>query len=347
MQEVGEGLLVVGELADEGVGVEPEELSLLSSPGRASSWPQAGLPPRRMLAAMAVSSVGAPVAAGLVVEVGGGGGEYVAILRLRLEAGARGEDVAEVLGHALVYPEQRALLHLVEVGLIEVEGAAVLAVPGVGELVGEKVGLNELMRVVREAFFSYAVVGGLAVLEAFAAGDVREREQEVVDVVVARTVGGAGLADEVIELGEQRGAKLRVLGQVGDDVDVMPGRDLGGEGELMEVFAGDDGRVFKLFDGGGGVVGDAAFGMLRIITVGRRERGADAPAGGHDNGGLDGDLFDGSVRRVEQKLLPLEDGELLADASEDDAVEMRVERGDAFGDGDVELIEVGCRRGAR
>ena len=46
--------------------------------------------------------------------------------------------------------------------------------------------------------------------------------------------------------------------------------------------------------------------------VGGRERGADAPAGGDDDGGLDGDVFDGRVGGVEEKLLPLEDGELLA-----------------------------------
>ena len=97
-----------------------------------------------MLAAMAVSSVGRQIAAGLVVELGGGEGEHVAVGGLGLEAGARGEDVAEVLRHALIDPEQRALLHLGEVVLVEVEGAAVLAVPGVGELVGEEVGVAEL-----------------------------------------------------------------------------------------------------------------------------------------------------------------------------------------------------------
>jgi hypothetical protein len=89
------------------------------------------------------------------------------------------------LGHAFVDPEEGALLHLGEVGLIEVEGAAVFSVPGVGELVGEEVGFGELMRGIGESFFAYAVVGGLAVLEAFATGDVRERKEEVVDVVVA------------------------------------------------------------------------------------------------------------------------------------------------------------------
>jgi hypothetical protein len=58
---------------------------------------------------------------------------------------------------------------------------------------------------VGEGFFAYAVVGGLAVFETFAAGDIGEGEEEVVDVVVARVVGGSGFADEVGELGEEFG----------------------------------------------------------------------------------------------------------------------------------------------
>ena len=182
-----------------------------------------------------------------------------------------------------------------------------------GELVGEEVGLGELVGVVGEAFFADAVVGGLAVLEAFAAGDVREGEEEVVDVVVVRLVGGAGLADEVVE--SRRGAAGRSwsLPGVGDDVDVVLGRDLGGEGELVEVLAGDDGGVFKLFDVGCGEVGDAACWGVGIVA---RRLGVSAvpmpqPAGTLTRG-LDGDVFDGSVGGIEEELLPLEDGELCA-----------------------------------
>jgi hypothetical protein len=83
----------------------------------------------------------------------------------------------------------------------------------------------------------------------------------VVDVVVARVVGGAGFADEVAEFAEERGAELRVFRAVGDYVDVVLGGDLGGEGELVEVtLTGDDGGVFKLLDGGSGEVGEAALG---------------------------------------------------------------------------------------
>ncbi|MEA2261900.1 MAG: hypothetical protein QOJ51_4725 [Acidobacteriaceae bacterium] len=77
---------------------------------------------------------------------------------------------------------------------------------------GEEIGFGELVVVVGKALFAYAIVGGLAVLESFATRDVREREKEVIDVVVARVVGRSGLADEVVELSEKRGAKVGVLG---------------------------------------------------------------------------------------------------------------------------------------
>src|SRR4051812_46032193 len=97
------------------------------------------------------------------------------------------------------------------------------------------------MGCVEEAFFAYAIVGRLTVLEAFTAGYVGEGEEEVVDVVVTRGVGGSGFADEIGELGEERGAELGVFGRIRDYVDVVFGGDLGREGEFVEVLAGDDG----------------------------------------------------------------------------------------------------------
>ncbi len=58
MEEVGEGLLVVGELANLGVGIEPEELAFLVVVLAATPVAPGGPSERRMLAAMAVSSVG-------------------------------------------------------------------------------------------------------------------------------------------------------------------------------------------------------------------------------------------------------------------------------------------------
>ncbi len=122
-------------------------------------------------------------------------------------------------------------------------------------------------------------------LEAFAAGYVGEGEEEVVDVVVAGGVGGSRLADEVGELGEERGAEVGVFRGVGDYVDVVLGGDFGGEGVLVEVLAGDYGGVLELLDVGGGEVGGAALRMLWIVAVGGGEGGADAPAFGDGDGG--------------------------------------------------------------
>ena len=210
-----------------------------------------------------------------------------------LEVSAGGEDVAEVLGHAFVDPKKGALLRLFEVGLVEVEGATVLAVPGVGELVGEEVGLGELVLGVGEVFFADAVVGGLAVLEAFAAGDVREGEQEVVLVVVMRSCRGRQPRGRGWRSSARKaGRRSESSGRSETTSMKWAGLIFGGEGELVEVLAGDDGGVFELLDGGGGVaggcglrargvigLGDAGFGGGGAGTDGR-EGGADAPAFG-------------------------------------------------------------------
>jgi hypothetical protein len=90
VEEVGEGFFVVGEFADRGVSVEPEELALL-----VVVLPAFPVGPRRVAAAKDAGGDGgvfgaAPLAAGLVVEIGGGRGEHVAVLLLVFEAGAGG-----------------------------------------------------------------------------------------------------------------------------------------------------------------------------------------------------------------------------------------------------------------
>src|SRR5262249_42848531 len=139
------------------------------------------------------------------------------------------------------------------------------------------------MGCVGEAFLAYAVIGGLAVLQAFAAGDIRECEEEVVDVVVARGVGRSSFADEVCELGKERGAGLGVFGGIGYDIDVVFGSNFGGEGELVEVLAGDDGGVFELLYCSRGVADH--MNIVSVLADAPKiwpqlcKGGADAPAG--------------------------------------------------------------------
>ena len=72
VEEVGEGLFVVGELADEGVGVEPEEFALLVVVLAATPVGPGGVAAAEDAGGDGGVFGAAPLAAGLVVEVGGG-----------------------------------------------------------------------------------------------------------------------------------------------------------------------------------------------------------------------------------------------------------------------------------
>ncbi len=176
--------------------------------------------------------------------------------------------------------------------------------------------------------------------EPFSAGYVREREQEVVDVVVTRVVGSPSLADEIVQLCEQGRAEIRISRQVRHNIDIVLRCDFGSERELVKVLSGDDRGVFQLLDSGCGVVGGAAGRMLRIVSVRGGESGADTPAFGNRNGGLDRDLLHRLVGGIKKKLLPLQYRQLLAHAGRDDAVQMSVQRCYACGNSDVELIHI-------
>ena len=174
VEEVRERLLVVRQLTNLGVGIEPQELAFL-----VVILPATPVGPRLVASAKNACGNrgvvgGAPQSATFGVEVGGRGSEEIAVTGLRLEACACSEHVAEVLRHAFIDPEQLTLLGSREVRLVEVVWAAVLAVPRVRELVREQIGDAKLMHLVGEAVFANAVVGRLAVLETFAAGDVRK-----------------------------------------------------------------------------------------------------------------------------------------------------------------------------
>ncbi len=238
----------------------------------------------------------APGAAGAsVVEVGGDGGEAVAEDLGAPDAGAGGEDVAEVVGEALIDPEEVALHGLLVVGRGEAGGAAILAVPGVGELVGEEVAFFGEGAFVDEGLLGDAVVGGLVVLEAEVGYLVGERDEEVVGVVVARLVEGSGLADELGELVDVLLGESDVLGTVAGEVEVVLGGDVGGEVDLAEPAAGEDGGVDELLEGDG-LEGGGGGGFRGAVDG--IERGAEVPAFGNRDAGGDQDVGDVGVRDV-------------------------------------------------
>ena len=156
--KIVERLFVVGHLADQGVGVEPKQLAFL-----VIILPAPPIRPGGIAAAQDAGGdggvlSGTPLAAGLVIEVGGRLREPVAILRLRLQAGARSQHIAEILRHAFVDPQQRSLLRSVQIRLIKAIGAAILAVPGVRKLVRKQIGFAQLVGIVGKSLFADAVV---------------------------------------------------------------------------------------------------------------------------------------------------------------------------------------------
>ncbi len=147
------------------------------------------------------------------------GGKAVAIDGGVPDAAAGGEHVAEVLGQALVDPEQVALHGLLVVGRGQASGTAVLAVPGVGELVRKQEAVGDEGVVVGEGLFGDAVVGGLVVLEAEVRDLVGERDEEMVAAVVARLVERAGFADQLGELVDVLLREGDVFGAVAGEVE--------------------------------------------------------------------------------------------------------------------------------
>ena len=108
----------------------------------------------------------------------------------------------------------------------------------------------------------------------------------------------------------------------------------------MEVLPGDDGRVFQLLDGCGLKLQRAAGLQVRVVGCGRGERRTDAPPGGHRHAGLDGDLPHRHAGRIQHQLFPLKHSHLVGSAREHDAVQVRVQGGDAAGHVDVEGVQI-------
>ena len=155
--KVAQRFLVLRQFADERVGIEPQQLTLL-----VVVLPAPPVHPRRIEThhAGCDSGVlrGTPLAAGSVVQNRRGFCQPVAILRLRFKGRTRGQHVAQVLRHALVHPQQRALLRRREVRLVQSHGTAILPIPRVRKLVRQQIGLAQLVRVVGKSLFAHAVV---------------------------------------------------------------------------------------------------------------------------------------------------------------------------------------------
>ena len=238
--EVVERFLAFGLLADERVGVEPDEFAFVVEVDAAAAVAPlvAGLVELR-------GHVGgvlkwSPGAAATDGEAGGDEGEVFAVIFRRPEAGAGGHHAAVVFGQAFVDPEQVVLHGLLVVGRKQVSGATMLAVPGVEVFVSEEAGEVSEDVVVDQCPFVSAVVGALMMFEAVVAGAVAEREEEVVTLVVPGAEESGVLGRDALVVFQTFCGQGEGGFAVGGDVEDVRRGCAGGEIELLKVAAGED-----------------------------------------------------------------------------------------------------------
>ena len=184
-----------------------------------------------------------PSAASAGGEAGGDEGEVVAIVFGLPEAGAGGHHVAVVFGETFVDPEQVVLHRFLVVGREETGGAAMFAVPGMEVFVREQACEGFEGVVVDQCPLVGAVVGALMMLEAVVAGSVAEREEEVVTLVVAGAEEGGELGGNELVGFQPFVVESEGGFAVGGDVDDVRRLRAGGEVDLFEVAAGEEGLV--------------------------------------------------------------------------------------------------------
>ncbi len=299
--EVVQRLPAIGALADQGVGVEPDQLALdivvlVALPGAPACG--ATLADDRVVDRVLHR---APFAADGVVIGRGVERQGVQRLLAAVQTRAGGQNLAPELGLALIDPQQLVLERQVVVGDVLTGRAAIFAVPGVGVFVAQQVAVAELGLPVGEEPGIDAVLGRAVMLQPDAAQPVGHGEQEIVVVVVARAVQAVGLIDQIaqdFDLGFGRGNVA--VGAVGDDVQADRRTAAGIEVDLAIVFAREHGAVDQDVERDGLEGGDGAGGGLRAPGS------AVLPALGQGDTGLHGDVPVEATGGVEQHLLPLD-----------------------------------------
>src|SRR5271156_935807 len=203
-----------------------------------------------------------------------------------------------------------------------------------GEFVWKKVGIRQLVAFIRESLLADALLRGLSMLQTnFCSSEVGKIQQEMIMIEMVRTIQSVRFANEISKLSQHGWAKTGILGCIGDDVNKVFGSDFRSQSKFVEVLACEDRRVFELFNVRGGKVRNASGGRDRVCAATDwRKRGANAPTGRDNHRRLNRNVADRHVGGIEQKRLPVEHSRLLRDISENDAIKMRVKRGDSVGD---------------
>ncbi len=229
------------------------------------------------------------------------------------------QHVTPVLRLTLVDPKQGVAHRHVEVGRPKIFRPAELAVPGMGEFVGQQVPARRGLVVVGEIVGVGSVFTGTVVFGAHLLQFVAEREQEVVVVIVARAVELVGLLNQGAMGGQNLRLDLQLVRFFRDDVQMNRRRCARIQIDPGEVASGEQRAVHQGLQAGG-LEADAG-----AWAGGAVQGDAITPSIGQGHVGLNWNLPRKIARRIEHRLDELQIHHLGGDADRTDRVAHRRE----------------------
>src|SRR5438445_1555678 len=183
-------------LPDKGIHLQPDQLTFrVVVQTAAPTLPSLSHQPQRLHGAGGIFEW-TPSASSTVVKHGGSFGQRLAILCRRPELRWRGGHVAEVFGKTFVDPEQVSNHRLLIIRRRQAGWAAVLAIPGVHELMRQQARLHQAQLWINQRTFGHAVVTGFVMLESVMSHFIAQRVKKVILVVMPGTEQRARLGHE-------------------------------------------------------------------------------------------------------------------------------------------------------
>ena len=129
-------------------------------------------------------------------------GQVLTKLVGRTQAGARREQVAQIIGQPFINPKQIAMHWLLVVGRNQTRRTLVLAIPRVNKLMRKKIRFKIVHVTVTEHLFIRPVVAGFVMLQAVVRRLVAQRKQKSIFGVMARAKKFAGFRHQLLETGD-------------------------------------------------------------------------------------------------------------------------------------------------
>ena len=302
--EIVEGALSLRPLPDQDVGLEPDQHPLAVKIDAA--------PPGRPALGSVVQDLRShrrvhqrpPLAARTQDEPGGDAGHLLAEQVRRFETAARGQDITQIVGQALVHPEEIALHRRLIVGRRQVGGAPVLAVPRVDELMRQEMGVDAARVLVDQRALGDAIIARLVVLQPEVRRVVAEGIEEVVLAVVRGAEQRQRLVHQPAVRREQVGCHFEGRRGIGGHVDLVRWFRLRAERHLPEEGPGQNRRIDQRRER------HRLEPDRRPVLRGDRQGAAVPPSWRERQARGVGQIVGGWSRRIEQHLVPGDHGEL-------------------------------------